>query len=65
MALSLEIQQMKDAMKKEYSLLDGLDDDERQLVIDKAMVFKKVIQSQRHMKEFACTQEVHPALVFQ
>lgn len=50
MALSLEIQQMKDSMKKEYSLLDGLDDDERQLVIDKAMVFKKVIQSQRHMK---------------
>lgn len=50
MSLSLEIQQMKDAIGKNYSLLDGLDDDERQVVIDKAMVFKKVIQSQRHMK---------------
>jgi hypothetical protein len=48
--LNIEIKNLNDSMQKEYHLIDGLDKDERESVIEKALVFKKVIQSQRHMK---------------
>lgn len=41
---------MKESMTKQQSIFEDLEDDEIQTILEKISIFKKVIQSQRHMK---------------
>jgi hypothetical protein len=48
--LSVQINQMKESMTKQQIIFEDLEDDEVQTILEKISIFKKVIQSQRHMK---------------